>query len=496
MRASQHGIALLTALVIVALVTSAAVAMAARQLVEIRRTGNLLDYDRAVELIGDLETEAQAVLARDGELAATDSLDEPWATDAVNAARPGASGSARLRDLQARFNINNLVLLPGSGTALGSSAASGQRARARAPAPTAPATSGAAGEPAARAAQMRSQLPSARAPVDAAGDARTDLPVGAAGEGTFADEPAAIDPAAWDVPDFLLGDEFERERQEKNRILLRELARLYGFGTPAAAEPPAGRDGNDTGRAGARAGAAAGTATPSSAGGQPGAVAAGRLPGTPSSDTPAAADAAGDADPTRALKIAQLRFILLLRALDLDPAIAQAVLDWLDPDSETRFPDGAEDEYYTELDPPYRAANAPIASTRELLLVRGVTEQIHARLAPFITALPMRTDINVNTAPAELLMSLGPMLDAATVEALVAAREVQPFASAAELTAHPLLAGRPIPADELTPASRWFELRARVRGGRLAITARSLVARPRPTLAHTVRRSTGYLDEY
>lgn len=52
--------------------------------------------------------------------------------------------------------------------------------------------------------------------------------------------------------------------------------------------------------------------------------------------------------------------------------IADAILDWIDPDNEQREY-GAEADYYGLLDPPYVPKNGPLESIEELLLVRGVT---------------------------------------------------------------------------------------------------------------------------
>ncbi len=55
--------------------------------------------------------------------------------------------------------------------------------------------------------------------------------------------------------------------------------------------------------------------------------------------------------------------------------IADSILDWIDADSNHRI-NGAEDEHYQGLNPPYRCKNAPIESMDELLKVRGMTEEI------------------------------------------------------------------------------------------------------------------------
>jgi hypothetical protein len=55
--------------------------------------------------------------------------------------------------------------------------------------------------------------------------------------------------------------------------------------------------------------------------------------------------------------------------------VADAILDWLDPDDEPREL-GAEVDYYSGLTPPYGAKNGPVDTVEELLLVRGVTPQL------------------------------------------------------------------------------------------------------------------------
>jgi hypothetical protein len=55
--------------------------------------------------------------------------------------------------------------------------------------------------------------------------------------------------------------------------------------------------------------------------------------------------------------------------------IADAILDWIDEDDETR-PFGAERDYYEQLDPPYTCKNGPLDTVEELLLIRGVTPQM------------------------------------------------------------------------------------------------------------------------
>jgi type II secretory pathway component PulK len=76
---------------------------------------------------------------------------------------------------------------------------------------------------------------------------------------------------------------------------------------------------------------------------------------------------------------------LLMTLPGMTEPIADAILDWLDDDHETRLL-GAEREYYSSLNPPYEPRNGPIGSIEELLLVRDVTP-----------ALLFGADLNRNT---------------------------------------------------------------------------------------------------
>ena len=66
---------------------------------------------------------------------------------------------------------------------------------------------------------------------------------------------------------------------------------------------------------------------------------------------------------------------LLMALPGMTIEIADAILDWLDDDEESReF--GAEVDYYSSLVPPYAPKNGPLETVEELLLVRGVTPQL------------------------------------------------------------------------------------------------------------------------
>lgn len=271
-RPGQRGVALITAILMVALATVAAVAMATRQQLDIRRTGNLLHGEQAWAYVQSAESWARVVLERDARNSRTDALGEDWATQLSPSLVEGGQVAGRLIDLQGRFNVNNLV--------------NGGKADAK----------------------------------------------------------------------------------------------------------------------------------------------------------------------------AVQRFKRLLRVLDLDVALADALVDWLDDNINETFPDGAEDNAYLLRQPPYRAANQPLVSLSELRLVKGFDQPTFDKLAPFVSALPQSTALNINTAPAEVLRTLADSLSETDAEALIQARGDDGVADVATLLAEPALAGKTVDAASLTVSSQWFRL--------------------------------------
>ncbi len=129
----------------------------------------------------------------------------------------------------------------------------------------------------------------------------------------------------------------------------------------------------------------------------------------------------GFQDEERRININTLSFqnykilIHLMTLLDVDEALAEeitaAILDWKDEDSElTSSPsEGAEDDYYMGLSKPYHCKNRPFDSVEELMLVRGMTEEILRTLKDYVTIYPKTGNLMVNfdTAPEIILTALG-----------------------------------------------------------------------------------------
>jgi len=58
------------------------------------------------------------------------------------------------------------------------------------------------------------------------------------------------------------------------------------------------------------------------------------------------------------------------------PPIVGSILDWIDQDNDPHV-QGTETDYYQSLDTPYEAKNGPIDDLSELLLVRGITQDMY-----------------------------------------------------------------------------------------------------------------------
>ncbi len=101
----------------------------------------------------------------------------------------------------------------------------------------------------------------------------------------------------------------------------------------------------------------------------------------------------------------QVKFGLLLSALKLDPALATVVSDWMSSNN-TNIQTG--DAYYLAQRVPYRRSRNIFFHVSELRLLKGVSGEVYAQLAPYVSALPPGTLINVNTASVPVLMTLAP----------------------------------------------------------------------------------------
>ncbi len=108
---------------------------------------------------------------------------------------------------------------------------------------------------------------------------------------------------------------------------------------------------------------------------------------------------------TEALEV----FRRLLQHAGVEPEWAAAVADWIDDDVQP-WQGGAEDAVYSSETPGYRTPNRVITSPTEMQALIKFGADRYAKIAPFVTALPRGTPVNLCTASGPLLDALSDQL--------------------------------------------------------------------------------------
>ena len=191
-------------------------------------------------------------------------------------------------------------------------------------------------------------------------------------------------------------------------------------------------------------------------------------------------------------------FERLLSLLDIDasktPPIVYAVADWIDPNPDVNSNGGAEDGEYLSKTPPYRAANRPMASASELLMIYGIEPADYLKLAPYICALPPPTTINVNTASALVLAAVS-NISLTDAEQLVSDRKTTPYAKTGDYTnAVNKFAGSPTgPSPAIDVVSNYFLVTSDTQFGKGRTRLFSEVKRTSSTDIKVILRAQGVL---
>ena len=113
-RRQQRGVAIITVLVIAVLIVTLAAVIFARQSRAVRQNDNVQALERAWQYTYTLEQYAALQLQIDAKTNKYDTLTDRWATETQQQTVPQANGvtvrfKGKLEDMQARFNLNNLL---------------------------------------------------------------------------------------------------------------------------------------------------------------------------------------------------------------------------------------------------------------------------------------------------------------------------------------------------------------------------------------------------
>lgn len=123
-----------------------------------------------------------------------------------------------------------------------------------------------------------------------------------------------------------------------------------------------------------------------------------------------------------------------------------------------------------------QADNSPLLPHRLAQLTwLGLSATTVQRLQPFVTVLPERTAVNLNTAPVEVVLASIPTLDMARARRVVTQRALQPFKTLADIT--PLLGGATLDSAYHATQSRYFLVMGRLRLAEHVLEEHSLVQR-------------------
>lgn len=186
----------------------------------------------------------------------------------------------------------------------------------------------------------------------------------------------------------------------------------------------------------------------------------------------------------------------LLKSLDLPETLTEALTDWIDANNEPTGAGGAEDDFYSRLERPYRVANRPLTDVSELRLVKGFTPEIIARLRPYVTALPASALLNVNTADPVVLAALSPTFSPRTAQEFAQQRPDKGYAAVDEFLSASVFNGLDgAQKNELMPQlsvnTRYFELLADAEIAGRHSTVLAVLARSDSGTLRTIARDLG-----
>jgi len=131
-----------------------------------------------------------------------------------------------------------------------------------------------------------------------------------------------------------------------------------------------------------------------------------------------------------------------------------------------------------------------LPQTVEQLVWLGLSPQTVAALRPYVTLLPERTPLNINTASAEVIQATVPGVQKADATRLVNAREQAHFATLTDAARLMPALGDAGVSSQLAVNSRFFEVRGRVRLDRAVVEEVSVVQRDGVNV-RTLKRERG-----
>jgi general secretion pathway protein K len=185
----------------------------------------------------------------------------------------------------------------------------------------------------------------------------------------------------------------------------------------------------------------------------------------------------------------------LLGFLGMEDKWAGLMKDWIDPDIAPDLTSGGEDTLYLTQTPPYRPPNTFITHPSELLALPGFGPENYAKLARYVTALPVDTKVNICTASGYVLDATRndqQNLTEFQTQDLDTLREKDCFpvrTAYADPISDPQL--KQLVEGHIDEKSQWFQLRTQIRVGTAEFVLYSVLYREQTNKVRTLQRSFG-----
>ncbi|MBA4150284.1 MAG: helix-hairpin-helix domain-containing protein [Verrucomicrobia bacterium] len=160
----------------------------------------------------------------------------------------------------------------------------------------------------------------------------------------------------------------------------------------------------------------------------------------------------GVTDEERFLNVNTMSAEELTKLDGMTPEVVAAIMDWRDGDNAVS-PGGAEAEYYATLQPPRLPRNGPFQTIRELLMVRGVSQDLLFGEMGWATMMTAHSSgrnlnasgnarVNIQSADERTLTGVSG-ITAQIAKAIIASRSQEEFKSIADLLEVPPVSNQP-----------------------------------------------------
>ena len=170
-------------------------------------------------------------------------------------------------------------------------------------------------------------------------------------------------------------------------------------------------------------------------------------------------------------------FKRLFVSLNINLSALDALIDWVDADSNVTYPYGSEDAHYLTQPIAYRTANLPLTEIGNLSRVQGFSEENITRLRKYCVVLPEQTTVNINTVSLELLGLMLQELSEYDLQSIIAARNLLPIQNIAQINQQLLQKKIILNESEFSVGSRYFLVTSQAQFEKSTIKVESLLKR-------------------